>query len=91
MQGSGTTASWQKWQWRSGKIALDLLYCPYILAGQRREFEMTVSFKKAGKEYRGEVVAKGFFKVDAPEAYEVSVTALPHVRFIVPVIECKAI
>ncbi len=52
---------------------------------------MTVSFKKAGKEYRGEVVAKGFFKVDAPEAYEVSVTALPHVRFIVPVIECKAI
>ncbi len=52
---------------------------------------MIVSFNKAGKEYSGEVVAKGFFKVDAPESYEVTVADVPHIRFIIPVSECQEI
>jgi len=52
---------------------------------------MTVKFNKAGKEYRGEVIAKGYFKVDAPESYEVSVADVPHIRFLVPVTDCEEI
>lgn len=52
---------------------------------------MAVIFNKAGKEYRGKVVAKGHFAVDAPECYEIEVAALRHIRFIVPVAACRIV
>lgn len=52
---------------------------------------MIVSFKKADKEYIGEVVGEGFFNVDGPEFYEINVATFPHIRFIVPMTECKPV
>ena len=52
---------------------------------------MTVTFNKAGKEYCGEVIAKGFFKVDAQESYEVSVADFPHIRLLIPVMDCQEV
>lgn len=49
---------------------------------------MTIKFQRNGKTFTGQVVSKGFFKVDAPESYEVNIGP---VIVTVPVSECEVV